>query len=105
MPSSTLVMAAAVYTAPTSKRPVAYGLHGARSAMPGQAIVRRAREKAHEPFRRFSHATADAVGSPWMFLAAIVVVLVWAATGPYFDYSDTWQLIINTGTTILTFLM
>src|ERR1041384_6153285 len=58
-----------------------------------------------EWFRRFAHRTADAVGSPWTFFAAIVVVLLWAVTGPYFRYSDTWQLIINTGTTILTFLM
>ena len=56
-------------------------------------------------FRAFSHRTADIVGSPWAFFASIVIVLVWAATGPVFRYSDTWQLIINTGTTILTFLM
>ena len=58
-----------------------------------------------EEFRRFAHYTADAVGSPWAFLFAIVIVVVWAAAGPMFDYSDTWQLVINTGTTILTFLM
>src|SRR5437762_8355163 len=58
-----------------------------------------------EWFRRFAHRTADVVGSPWAFLFAIVVVVVWAACGPAFDYSDTWQLVINTGTTILTFLM
>jgi low affinity Fe/Cu permease len=56
-------------------------------------------------FRRFAHYTADAVGSPGAFLLAIVVVLAWAVTGPTFQYSDTWQLVINTGTTILTFLM
>jgi low affinity Fe/Cu permease len=56
-------------------------------------------------FRRFAHRTADVVGSPWAFLLAIVVVLAWAVTGPMFQYSDTWQLVINTGTTILTFLM
>ena len=55
-------------------------------------------------FRRIAHQTADVVGSPWAFLFAIVVVVVWALTGPSFHYSDTWQLIINTGTTILTFL-
>jgi len=58
-----------------------------------------------EWFRHFAHRSADLVGSPWAFLLAIAVVALWAATGPYFDYSDTWQLIINTGTTILTFLM
>jgi low affinity Fe/Cu permease len=58
-----------------------------------------------EWFRRFAHATADHVGSPWAFFLAIVVVVAWAVTGPMFRYSDTWQLVINTGTTILTFLM
>ena len=45
------------------------------------------------------------IGSPWMFIAAIAVTLVWVATGPVYHYSDTWQLVINTGTTIVTFLM
>ena len=56
-------------------------------------------------FRRFAHKTADRMGSPGAFLFALVLVLVWAVTGPTFNYSDTWQLVINTGTTILTFLM
>jgi len=56
-------------------------------------------------FRRFACATAEWVGSPWAFLVAIVLVVVWAVMGPVFHYSDTWQLVINTGTTILTFLM
>jgi low affinity Fe/Cu permease len=58
-----------------------------------------------EGFRRFAHSAADAVGSPWAFLFAIVMVVAWAVLGPMFKYSDTWQLVINTGTTILTFLM
>jgi len=45
------------------------------------------------------------VGSPWAFVVACAVVLLWAATGPLFGWSDTWQLVINTGTTIITFLM
>jgi len=45
------------------------------------------------------------VGSAWAFIIAITVIIIWAATGPMFHYSDTWQLIINTGTTIVTFLM
>ena len=45
------------------------------------------------------------MGSPWAFIAALVFVVAWAATGPYFDFDEGWQLIINTGTTILTFLM
>jgi low affinity Fe/Cu permease len=56
-------------------------------------------------FRRFATWSANAVGSKWAFLLAILVILVWGATGPIFHYSDTWQLIINTGTTIVTFIM
>ena len=58
-----------------------------------------------EKFRYLSHRTADAMGTPWAFMLAAAIVIVWAATGPAFGYSDTWQLVINTGTTILTFLM
>lgn len=56
-------------------------------------------------FHKFAARSALAVGSTWSFLLAIAVVLTWAVTGPLFSYSDTWQLIINTGTTIVTFLM
>ena len=56
-------------------------------------------------FRRFAAATSCALGSPLAFLLAIAFVVVWAATGPYFDYSNAWQLVINTSTTIATFLM
>lgn len=56
-------------------------------------------------FRLFSENAARAVGSYWAFLAAVATVALWALTGPYFGYSDTWQLFINTGTTIVTFLM
>ena len=58
-----------------------------------------------ELFRRFAQVTSQAVGSSWAFLLAVLVILIWAATGPMFHYSDTWQLVINTGTTIITFLM
>ena len=58
-----------------------------------------------EFFRTFAKRIADFVGSPWAFAGAAAVVLVWAAAGRYFHYSDTWQLVINTGTTIVTFLM
>src|SRR5216117_1104047 len=58
-----------------------------------------------ELFRKFAQMTSHAVGSSWAFILAVLVIMVWALTGPYFHYSDTWQLIINTGTTILTFLM
>ena len=56
-------------------------------------------------FRKFAQIAAEGVGSMWAFLLAIVVTLGWAATGPLFGFSDTWQLVINTGTTIVTFLM
>src|SRR5438132_930636 len=59
----------------------------------------------HEIFRRFAHASSEAVGSPWMFIVALLVVLMWALTGPIFGFSDTWQLVINTGTTIVTFVI
>lgn len=56
-------------------------------------------------FRKFAHAVSLATGSPWAFIIAVLIIVVWAATGPLFGYSDTWQLVINTGTTIVTFLM
>jgi low affinity Fe/Cu permease len=58
-----------------------------------------------ELFRTVATGASGAVGSPWAFLVAVVVCLVWAASGPYYHYSDTWQLVINTGTTVLTFLI
>jgi low affinity Fe/Cu permease len=59
----------------------------------------------HELFRKFSHASSTVVGSPWAFIVASLIVVVWAFLGHHYHYSDTWQLIINTGTTIVTFLM
>lgn len=56
-------------------------------------------------FRIFARSTADVVGSNKAFLTAVLIVVAWAATGPLFGFSDTWQLVINTGTTIVTFLM
>ena len=58
-----------------------------------------------ELFRKFAQTTSLAVGSSWSFILATLVILVWAATGPLFHFSDTWQLVINTSTTIITFLM
>jgi len=58
-----------------------------------------------EFFRKAAHAIAAGVGTPAAFGAALLAVLVWAGTGPLFGFSDTWQLVINTGTTIVTFLM
>jgi len=58
-----------------------------------------------EFFRRFAHASANMAGSVWAFALAIVGVSIWVAMGPMFGFSDTWQLVINTGATIVTFLM
>src|SRR5262245_57114231 len=57
------------------------------------------------PFARFSKWTAHAAGQPIAFLMAVLIILVWMLSGPLFGFSDTWQLVINTGTTIVTFLM
>jgi low affinity Fe/Cu permease len=56
-------------------------------------------------FVKFSTATAKLAGKFWTFIACLAIVLVWAASGPLFKFSETWQLVINTGTTIVTFLM
>ena len=64
-----------------------------------------ANNSLREHFRKFAHTTSLVVGSPWAFLAAGAVIVLWACTGPHFGYNDTWQLVINTGTTIVTFLM
>lgn len=56
-------------------------------------------------FSRFAHWTAHQAGRAHTFIAAIAIIILWAVTGPLFGWSDTWQLIINTGTTIVTFLM
>jgi low affinity Fe/Cu permease len=56
-------------------------------------------------FMEFSNRVAFASGNPGAFVLAVLVILVWAVTGPVFEFSDTWQLVINTGTTIVTFLM
>jgi len=59
----------------------------------------------NELFRKFAQTTSQAVGSSWAFILAVLIIVVWGVTGPLFHYSDTWQLVINTGTTIITFLM
>jgi low affinity Fe/Cu permease len=56
-------------------------------------------------FEKASRRVTDATGRPWAFGIAVATVLVWGMTGPLFGFSDTWQLVINTGTTIVTFLM
>ena len=56
-------------------------------------------------FDRFSGVVTKVTGKPVAFISAFVIIIVWAVTGPVFQFSDTWQLVINTGTTIITFLM
>jgi low affinity Fe/Cu permease len=58
-----------------------------------------------EVFRIFANRTAEWVGTPWAFALALALIVVWAASGPSFGYSDTWQLVVNTTTTIITFLV
>lgn len=58
-----------------------------------------------DAFRRFANTLSVALGTHWAFVGALLVVLAWAALGPMFHFSDTWQIVINTGTTIVTFLM
>jgi len=61
--------------------------------------------KSSSLFTRFSKATSRATGKPLTFALACLIIVTWAVTGPLFKWSDTWQLVVNTGTTIITFLM
>jgi low affinity Fe/Cu permease len=72
--------------------------------VPGRTAAMRP-TKSRSWFTRFAKSTARVTGRPYTFLLAVAVVVVWGVTGPLFQYSDTWQLVINTGTTIVTFLM
>ena len=58
-----------------------------------------------EVFRKFAHQSAQAVGSPWAFFLALASIVIWGFAGPHFHYSDTWQLVINTATSLSTFLV
>ena len=55
-------------------------------------------------FRRFAGGSAQALGSPWVFAANVALILLWLAVGPLFGFSDTWQLWVNTATTVITYL-
>lgn len=59
----------------------------------------------NECFAKFSSRVAPLAGRPITFIIALIIIIIWAATGPIFDYNDSWQLVINTGTTVVTFLM
>src|SRR5580700_10647505 len=76
-----------------------------RSRLAAVKIEQNTRKTQSEAFGKFAAGASNWLGSKWAFVGAIVVIAVWAVTGPVFHYSDTWQLVINTGTTIITFLM
>jgi low affinity Fe/Cu permease len=61
--------------------------------------------KSPDLFTRFTSATSAMLGRPWIFVIALVLILIWGISGPMAGFSDTWQLVINTSTTIITFLM
>ena len=61
--------------------------------------------RIRDSFRHFARKSSAVLGTAWAFIGALIIIAVWGLTGPVFHYSDTWQLIINTGTTIVTFLM
>ena len=76
----------------------------------GEAVTDRDRDRDHGSsfkgwFRHIATKVSNATGSAWTFLAAIALIVMWAVTGPLFGFSDTWQLIANTFTTLITFLM
>jgi low affinity Fe/Cu permease len=77
------------------------GLDGGKNECDDRDFLCRIRDA----FGVFARKTSTVLGSAWAFVCAILIIVVWAMTGPTFHYSDTWQLIINTGTTIVTFLM
>jgi low affinity Fe/Cu permease len=85
--------------------------HGMPARAFGHIVPRRAgvagpsHGKRRPLFDRFAEATARVTGAAWFFIACIVSVVMWAAVGPIAGYSDTWQLVINTATTIVTFLL
>ena len=59
----------------------------------------------NDMFRAFAQSVSIIMGSAWSFVSALLLIVIWAVTGPFYHYSDSWQLVINTGTTIVTFLM
>lgn len=58
----------------------------------------------NEQFRKLARKSSEALGSPWLFVINVLLILLWLAAGPFADFSDTWQLIVNTATTVFTYL-
>ncbi len=77
----------------------------ATSASDKLPVPDKERQTATKQFSRFAARVSQWVGSSWMFLLAVLGIVLWGATGPMFNYSDTWQLIVNTATTVVTFLV
>jgi low affinity Fe/Cu permease len=71
----------------------------------GESNLMRKQKPQQSLFYKLAHNTSEAVGSPFASIAAVTTIIIWAVMGPFFKFSDTWQLVINTGTTIVTFLM
>ena len=71
----------------------------------GEPAPRNLFGRIREAFRVFARGASAVLGTAWVFVSAIIIIAVWGATGHFYNYSDTWQLLINTGTTIVTFLM
>jgi len=72
--------------------------------IPGYATPKKGIMTLNEHFRKASVAAANFLGSPWMFIANVLLILIWLAFGPVFHFSDTWQLLVNTVTTVITYL-
>ena len=70
-----------------------------------EVFIKNTKNASKSLFSRFSNAISTAAGKPITFISAVLAIIFWAASGPVFGFSDTWQLVINTGTTIVTFLM
>src|SRR5437588_721502 len=73
--------------------------------MRSMSRLRAAESRRHDWMRAFAERTSAIVGSSWAFVLAALIIVAWAVSGPFFQFSNTWQLVINTGTTIITFLM
>src|SRR3954463_14586794 len=78
---------------------------GSGTVMPELKCLKEMFNKMSKLFAKFSEAIARSSGKPFTFAMAVVLIVIWALSGPMFGFSDTWQLVINTGTTIITFLM
>jgi low affinity Fe/Cu permease len=86
-------------------KPTAKQANGSHPVKSGTKSNGAANQKKPSWFTQFAQKTAQLAGRPFTFMLAVLVIIVWGVSGPLFNYSDTWQLVINTGTTIVTFLM